>query len=94
MCVQMYLVADTSFHIQMDDMCIALQQGSMGHIMCSENKTSDEDSSGVVAVVDQWRSCAICLEEMADCELMVHPPCDGTLCQSCLEVGRKQKCFI
>ncbi len=35
---------------------------------------------------DQWRSCAICLEEMADRELMVHAPCGGTLCHTCLEV--------
>ncbi len=37
-------------------------------------------------VTDTWRSCAICLEEMADSDLMTHTSCGGTLCQSCLEV--------
>ena len=48
------------------------------------------DSSDMCAgggITDSWKSCAICLEEMADSDLMVHTACGGTLCQSCLEVG-------
>ncbi|XP_064615104.1 uncharacterized protein LOC135479234 [Liolophura sinensis] len=42
-----------------------------------------------VPSTQQWRSCAICLEEMVDSDLMVHPSCEGTLCQSCLEMSFK-----
>ena len=35
---------------------------------------------------DKWKSCAICLEELTDMELMVHTSCGGTFCSSCLEV--------
>ena len=44
-------------------------------------------------VADSWKSCAICLEEMADSDLMVHTACGGTLCQSCLEV-REAKAVV
>ncbi|XP_041350619.1 uncharacterized protein LOC121369633 isoform X2 [Gigantopelta aegis] len=40
------------------------------------------------AIVDQWRSCAICLEELSDSDLLVHS-CSGTFCQSCLEMSMK-----
>ena len=36
--------------------------------------------------VDQWKSCSICLEELADSELLVHRSCGATFCHSCLEV--------
>ena len=36
----------------------------------------------------EWKSCAICLEDMLESALMVHPACNGTLCHSCLEVSR------
>jgi len=35
---------------------------------------------------DQWKSCAICLEEMVDNDLVAHAACGGTLCHPCLEV--------
>lgn len=35
---------------------------------------------------DQWKSCAICLEEMVDSDLVAHAACGGTLCHPCLEV--------
>lgn len=38
---------------------------------------------------NQWRTCAICLEEMVDNDLLVHPSCGGILCHSCLEVSYK-----
>lgn len=38
---------------------------------------------------NQWRTCAICLEEMVDNDLLVHPSCGGILCHSCLEVCKK-----
>ena len=48
------------------------------------------DMCGGGGVTDSWKSCAICLEEMADSDLMVHTACGGTLCQSCLEVGLRR----
>ena len=42
---------------------------------------------GAAVTTDQWKSCAICLDDMADRDLMVHPSCGGTLCQGCLEVS-------
>ena len=38
-------------------------------------------------VKSEWQSCAICLEDMLESSLMVHPECNGILCHSCLEVG-------
>jgi len=46
----------------------------------------DEDDLTCAAVADQWKSCVICLEEMADSELTAHASCGGTLCHLCLEV--------
>lgn len=49
------------------------------------------DSGSVTApaavVTDKWKSCAICLEELEDSELLCHTVCGGTFCQSCLEVN-------
>ena len=41
---------------------------------------------GATVTTDQWKSCAICLDEMADSDLIAHTACGGTLCQACLEV--------
>lgn len=38
------------------------------------------------SAVDQWQSCAICLEDKPDTELSIHPECGCTLCQICIEV--------
>ena len=34
-------------------------------------------------VADEWKSCAICLEDMEDDQLLVHADCGGTLCPAC-----------
>ncbi|GFR71589.1 ubiquitin carboxyl-terminal hydrolase 4 [Elysia marginata] len=38
---------------------------------------------------DQWKSCAICLEDLLDSELLTHVMCDGVFCQNCLEMSVK-----
>ena len=38
------------------------------------------------AVVVQWYTCVVCLEEKEDIELTVHPKCDGKVCRPCLKV--------
>ena len=40
------------------------------------------------AVIVQWHSCAICLEEFEDSKLTIHHKCQGMLCKTCLEVRR------
>lgn len=37
----------------------------------------------------QWHPCAICLEDLADYNLMIHPNCQCILCKSCIEVSCK-----
>ena len=39
------------------------------------------------AVVLEWRSCAICLEELVDSELLTHRPCGAVLCGGCLKAS-------
>ena len=56
---------------------------------------SDQDAMlGQVLAADQWKSCAICLEDLMDAELMIHTKCGGTFCQTCLEVGLHIPCFL
>jgi len=61
----------------------------------TEHKTSaaedkqTEDGGGdaeTSRVADEWKSCAICLEDMEDDQLLVHADCGGTLCPGCHEV--------
>ena len=37
------------------------------------------------AVVMEWHSCAICLEEMIDSDMVTHATCGAVLCPSCLQ---------
>jgi hypothetical protein len=46
-----------------------------------------EDEPANACLADQWKSCVICLEEMADSELKAHASCGGTLCHNCLDVS-------
>ncbi|XP_052272033.1 uncharacterized protein LOC127872721 isoform X1 [Dreissena polymorpha] len=36
---------------------------------------------------NDWKSCAICLEELPEMDLMVHTTCSGTFCSTCLEMS-------
>lgn len=40
---------------------------------------------GASAVVMEWRSCCICLEEMLDSDLLTHRSCGAVVCPSCLQ---------
>ena len=51
-----------------------------------QTKASTDQSKDRVVTVDQWKSCSICLEELADPELLVHRTCGATFCHTCLEV--------
>lgn len=53
-----------------------------GHEVDGEKTTV----SSSTVTTDDWKSCAICLEEMPENELMVHTTCGGTFCSACLEV--------
>ncbi|XP_060563372.1 LOW QUALITY PROTEIN: uncharacterized protein LOC132722815 [Ruditapes philippinarum] len=52
---------------------------------CEAVEKSTVTSSTVTT--DDWKSCAICLEEMPENELMVHTTCGGTFCSACLEMS-------
>ena len=41
------------------------------------------------AVVMEWHSCAICLEEMVDEELLTHASCGAVLCSTCLHAAQQ-----
>ena len=36
--------------------------------------------------MSQWHSCAICLEEYPEHQLLTHKVCGGVLCHACMEV--------
>ncbi|KAJ8309900.1 hypothetical protein KUTeg_011765, partial [Tegillarca granosa] len=54
-----------------------------------DNGNMSSSAMASVTMVDQWKSCAICLEELSDPELLMHTNCKGTFCQSCLEMSFK-----
>ena len=39
------------------------------------------------AVVMEWHSCSICLEEMVDSDLLTHKECGAIVCPSCLQAS-------
>ncbi|XP_067669048.1 uncharacterized protein [Haliotis asinina] len=45
--------------------------------------------NSIPGIADQWRTCAICLEELSDNDLLTHESCSGTFCQNCLEMSAK-----
>lgn len=58
----------------------------------TDSATTEEDNPATShqpltprAVVMEWHSCAICLEEMVDTELVTHGSCGAILCSSCLQ---------
>ncbi|XP_022098571.1 uncharacterized protein LOC110983556 isoform X2 [Acanthaster planci] len=46
-------------------------------------KNTETSDSGVV--MSQWHSCAICLEEYPEHQLLTHKACGGVLCHACME---------
>ncbi|XP_013415343.1 uncharacterized protein LOC106177185 [Lingula anatina] len=54
-----------------------------------DNDSLAPKTSCINLSTQQWKTCAICLEEMVDSELLVHLSCGGTLCQPCLEMSFK-----
>lgn len=57
-----------------------------------EEEVKEEDEEGapkeecLPPVARAWHSCAICLEDMADDHLHMHPSCPCLLCHNCIEV--------
>ena len=50
--------------------------------------SSDNDfQSPVRAVVMEWHSCSICLEEMVDSDLLIHRDCGAIVCPTCLQAS-------
>ena len=57
----------------------ALEQGGGGEGGGGERKV----------VVMEWHTCAICLEEMEDEDLLTHTDCGAILCSSCLQAAQQ-----
>ena len=49
-------------------------------------KGGGDVGSGASGLMDQWQTCAICLEELMDSQLLTHQTCSGVFCHTCLEV--------
>uniref|UniRef100_A0A1E1X4N7 ubiquitinyl hydrolase 1 n=1 Tax=Amblyomma aureolatum TaxID=187763 RepID=A0A1E1X4N7_9ACAR len=54
-----------------------------------EEDSEEEGACPLPAAPRAWHSCAICLEDVADDQLHVHPSCQCLLCRSCLEISCK-----
>ncbi|PVD18765.1 hypothetical protein C0Q70_21317 [Pomacea canaliculata] len=64
-----------------------LDSGDPSSFVAGPNAAASTGSGG--GVMDQWRMCAICLEEMVDSELLTHASCAGIFCHNCLEMSAK-----
>lgn len=53
--------------------------------VAAEEKQTEEGGGDAETsrVADEWKNCAICLEDMEDDKLLVHAECGGTLCPEC-----------
>lgn len=62
---------------------------TLASVSASTTQPSDSAESKLPSPVIEhsWKSCAICLEEMADTELRKHTSCTCLLCQSCIEAS-------
>lgn len=54
----------------------------------------DAVSSGPApqAVVMEWRTCSICLDEMVDSDLLTHKDCGAIVCRGCLQASTEHYC--
>ncbi|KAI6654676.1 Ubiquitin carboxyl-terminal hydrolase 10-like [Oopsacas minuta] len=51
------------------------------------SEQTDKTNPSVNAASLSYHSCAICLEDMQDTDLLVHPTCGCTLCETCLSLN-------
>ena len=51
------------------------------------NPVCPHSSPNPQAVVMEWHSCSICLEEMVDSDLLTHKECGAIVCPSCLQAS-------
>uniref|UniRef100_A0A023G8R0 ubiquitinyl hydrolase 1 n=1 Tax=Amblyomma triste TaxID=251400 RepID=A0A023G8R0_AMBTT len=62
---------------------------ALGPHQDGEEEQQEEEVYPLPAAPRAWHSCAICLEDVADDQLHVHPSCQCLLCHSCLEISCK-----
>lgn len=82
-----WLLANGTNSVSSYDMVGDVVKEEMKHSLETKEKTVVNSSSAASKAADNWKSCAICLEELTDNELMVHTTCAGTFCSSCLEMS-------
>ena len=51
------------------------------------SSSTNESRSPARAVVMEWHSCSICLEEMVDSDLLIHRDCGAIVCPTCLQAS-------
>lgn len=54
-----------------------------------EDQSSPPPPPPAVAVVMEWHTCTICLDEMVDSDLLVHLSCGTTICSTCLQSAQQ-----
>ncbi|XP_077513201.1 ubiquitin carboxyl-terminal hydrolase 11-like isoform X12 [Amblyomma americanum] len=62
---------------------------ALGPCQEAEEVEEEEGACSLPAAPRAWHSCAICLEDVADDQLHMHPSCQCLLCRSCLEISCK-----
>ena len=72
--------------VRADDVGGGLRRDSIAKDRLSDVGDNDGSTCNNEIAADQWKTCAICLEEMLDSDLLKHVACGGTLCNNCLEV--------
>jgi len=78
--------ADTATTEQAEDTSSSLPSQADYRASADEGRQAEDGGAGDAEssrVADEWKSCAICLEEMEDDQLLVHAECEGTLCPDC-----------
>ncbi|KAH9493068.1 hypothetical protein Btru_022698 [Bulinus truncatus] len=70
------------------------QQDNVWASNFTAQNSSPDDAGQIRPLNDQWRSCAICLEDLLDTELLTHVSCDGVFCQPCLEMSVKHSADV
>lgn len=76
---------NTGFYIP-DNIAKAIAEQTVEVHVDSDKKPTASGVNTVEASSD-WKSCAICLEELPEIDLVIHTTCQGTFCSTCLEVN-------
>ena len=87
----MFPQSPSSMDVEMDHIPstsdFASSQMWLGGEEVGGGKGEGDAGGGASGLMDQWQTCAICLEELMDSQLLTHQTCSGVFCHTCLEVS-------